>query len=62
MKWIIDEKKCNGCKECEVFCPESVYKVNDKTKKAESIRRESCVHCFICVDSCPKKAISIEVE
>ena len=62
MKWIIDNDKCNGCAECEDFCPEKVYKVNEKTRKAESIRREHCVHCYLCVDSCPKKAISIIVE
>ncbi|MHA1382975.1 MAG: 4Fe-4S dicluster domain-containing protein [Candidatus Helarchaeota archaeon] len=62
MKWIIDTEKCNGCGQCEDFCPESVYKVNEKTKKAEPIRKDHCIHCFICVDSCPKNAIFIEVE
>ena len=62
MKWIIDLEKCNGCTECEDFCPQSVYKVNEQKKKAESVRRDHCVHCFICVDTCPQKAISIEVE
>ena len=62
MKFIIDPEKCNGCGECEEFCLKGVYEVNKKTKKAESVRRDQCVHCFLCVDNCPKNAISILVE
>lgn len=62
MEWIVDPEKCNGCGQCEDFCIKRVYKVNKKTKKAEPIRKEYCVHCFLCVDKCPKKAISITVD
>ena len=61
MKIKVDPEKCNGCGECEDFCLKYVYKVNEETKKAEPKRREHCIHCFICVDRCPKKAIYMEV-
>ncbi len=62
MKIKVDPEKCNGCGLCEDFCLRSVYKLNEKTKKVERIRKENCVHCFLCVEKCPKKAISIVVD
>ena len=62
MKITIVPEKCNGCGQCEDICLKTVFKINEKSKKAEPIRKDWCVHCFLCVDRCPKNAISIEVS
>ncbi|MHA1380281.1 MAG: 4Fe-4S dicluster domain-containing protein [Candidatus Helarchaeota archaeon] len=62
MKWVIDFDKCNGCGRCEEFCPQNIYKIDDKTGKARPINKDRCVHCFICIDGCPMNTIAIEVD
>ncbi len=60
-KILIDEEECIGCGTCEEICPE-VFKLNEKTDKAEVIAQEGTPEDQIeeAIEACPVECISWE--
>jgi len=51
-------KKCIGCGNCVLFCPDDCIKlVNKNRKKFAEINYNYCKGCMICASQCPVKAI-----
>ena len=46
----VDEASCTGCRACARACPVDIRHVGD----------HECVHCGLCIDVCPEKAISLK--
>ena len=65
-KWIklprlrikTDAKSCVDCKKCDKSCPKSLP-VSDYVKKGE-ITSIECNKCFVCVDACLTKSLSVK--
>lgn len=53
-----DIESCIFCGMCSRKCPTGAITV-DRTAKTWTIRRMSCIQCRSCVDSCPKKCLSM---
>ncbi len=58
-KPIVDEKKCNSCMVCWLYCPENVI---TEGEKCIEIDYEYCKGCGICCEVCAKKAIKMVLE
>ena len=58
----IDTKLCNGCGVCINSCPCDVYRIDKKTKKAVTKYPEDCMLCWLCLNDCSTKAITITPE
>jgi ferredoxin len=59
MKISVNKEECIGCGACASICSE-VFKMNDKTNKAEVKSANSKADCAKeAADSCPVKAIKI---
>ena len=56
--YTIDPDLCNGCTLCARNCPVSCIK--GKVKEVHEIDQKDCIKCGVCVDKCPKKAISLK--
>lgn len=54
----IDEKKCNGCGECIINCPEGALQVIDG--KARVVSETACDGLGACIGHCPLGAITVE--
>ena len=55
---IIESGLCMGCGACEYVCPADVIRIRDE--KAYVAYPQDCVSvisCWICIQSCPVKAI-----
>ena len=59
-KPIRDEKKCNHCLLCWIFCPDGAILVENK--KIKGIDYVHCKGCGICAKECPKDAITMVKE
>ena len=57
---IWDEKKCNNCKVCWVYCPDGSIVV--KNGVMTGIDLDHCKGCGICAYECPQKAIKMMEE
>jgi NAD-dependent dihydropyrimidine dehydrogenase PreA subunit len=55
----IDEKKCSGCRRCHTVCPTDVFAIGGNGKAYVAFGAD-CHVCFLCVDDCPEKAISLD--
>ena len=53
-----DMDVCILCGLCSIKCPTHAITV-DKAEKTWNIRPMSCIQCRCCVDSCPKKSLSM---
>lgn len=76
MRPILDSEKCRGdgaCLLCWLYCPEASIEANvdpnisdpPKNSKGEIVPEiiyEWCKGCEICVEMCPRKAITLERE
>ena len=51
----VDQKKCIGCKLCEINCPTSAIVVNEK--KIAVVNRDLCILCGLCAEVCPVNVI-----
>jgi carbon-monoxide dehydrogenase iron sulfur subunit len=69
MKLILDEKKCTGCRICELICSathQGVFNTGKThlkiivgaTKTTIKKQLKSCTLCLSCAESCPAGAIS----
>lgn len=56
---VIDIKKCKGCLECYLYCPDGVI---GKADGKVTIDYDFCKGCGICVKICKFKAIKMEGE
>jgi len=58
---VIDEEECIGCGTCEEICP-AVFKLNEKTDKAEVIAQEGAPEDQIeeAIEACPVECIHWE--
>ncbi len=58
---LIDQEECIGCGTCEEICPE-VFRLNDKTQKAEVIDPEGAPEGRIeeAIEACPVECIHWE--
>lgn len=58
-QWMprIDHTLCIGCKHCVEACPTNALAQVDG--KANLIRPENCIYCFVCEDICPQSAIEL---
>lgn len=57
----IDEKKCDGCRACESVCEYDAINFEETDGKLKfKYNVENCILCGICIENCPKDAISIK--
>jgi Pyruvate/2-oxoacid:ferredoxin oxidoreductase delta subunit len=52
---------CNLCHNCFIYCPDLVISARPD-KKGYDINYDYCKGCCICVEECPRGAISVEVK
>ncbi len=52
---------CNLCDNCFIFCPDMAISARPD-KQGYEINLEYCKGCCICVEECPRGAISVEVQ
>jgi Pyruvate/2-oxoacid:ferredoxin oxidoreductase delta subunit len=52
---------CNLCDNCFIFCPDMAIAARPD-KQGYEINYEYCKGCCICVEECPRGAISVEVR
>lgn len=59
----IDESICNGNGKCVEVCPADVFvlnSINSQKKRGEVQRPQNCIPlCKLCMEACPKGAISL---
>lgn len=56
----IDAAKCDGCGRCVTICPTDVMRMDAATGKARVAYPEDCHVCFLCVEDCKPRAISLD--
>jgi len=54
----IDSKLCTECRVCNKVCPIQVAPFEFKKVEAEFVNDGDCLKCNLCVNACPKKALS----
>jgi len=54
----INQDVCEGCENCVVVCPRSVFAMNEG--KAEVVDASRCNACCSCVEVCPVNAIYVD--
>lgn len=59
IKPIVHIEKCNGCKQCYLYCPDGVISIKDR--KAV-IDYDFCKGCGICSKICKFEGITMEEE
>ena len=57
---IWDEKKCNNCKVCWIYCPDGSIVI--KNGVMTGIDLDHCKGCGICAYECPQKALKMMEE
>ncbi len=57
---VVDMEKCIDCLTCWIYCPDDCILIKDN--KMTGIKLSHCKGCGICVNVCPKKAISLQEE
>ena len=54
-------RECESCEICGLLCPDLCIPRDRKTGEAQ-IDLDYCKGCCICVEECPRGAISVEVK
>ncbi len=57
---IWDEKKCNNCKLCWIYCPDGSIVIKNGVMTGMDL--DHCKGCGICAYECPQKAIKMMEE
>jgi pyruvate ferredoxin oxidoreductase delta subunit len=57
---IWDDKKCNNCKVCWVYCPDGSIVIKDGVVSGMDL--DHCKGCGICAQECPSKCIAMVEE
>ena len=60
LKPIVDNKLCNQCGRCQIYCPDGV--VWETKDQNIAIDYHYCKGCGICANECPTNAIQMVVE
>jgi pyruvate ferredoxin oxidoreductase delta subunit len=55
---VVDVRKCSGCGECGLYCPEGVIKV----EKVMRVDYQFCKGCGVCGEVCRQKAVKMVPE
>lgn len=50
----VDQERCDGCQDCQHYCPVNVF---DVFHKAQPVRPQNCLGCGTCVAVCKSKAV-----
>ena len=50
----VSTKKCTGCRQCVLHCPQDVITIADGKAR---IDLDGCISCFCCMEFCPSDAI-----
>lgn len=56
----IDVGACVDCGRCITICPTDVFRKDEVSGKAFVAFAEDCHVCFLCVEDCEPKAISLD--
>jgi ferredoxin len=56
LNFVVDAKKCSGCKACVSDCPHTIIKFDAHIPK---LINDDCLQCQHCLAVCPTGAISI---
>lgn len=56
---LIDNQKCNLCRECLLYCPDAALAVE---KGGVRVNLRFCKGCGICAVECPARAITMAPE
>jgi DNA-directed RNA polymerase subunit D len=56
----VDDKKCDGCKECVEACFRQVFEMQDD--KAVVVDEMNCTLCNLCVETCDVQAITVTYD
>ncbi len=60
---VVDKEKCDGCKTCEQYCPDSCIEVKEfNDEKYAVVDYDYCKGCGVCATVCPKEAIKMELK
>ncbi|MFV2041348.1 MAG: 4Fe-4S binding protein [Candidatus Hydrothermarchaeales archaeon] len=54
----VDSERCDGCGECVIICPSSVYTIEKGL--SQPLHSDECTCCCACVVACPTNAIEHE--
>jgi len=57
----IDEEKCNNCELCVSACPIPCFEIERETRKIVIVNLKECLVCKNCEQTCPAKAITVEL-
>lgn len=60
-KPVLDEKKCNKCLICYIYCPDTSVIWKPETEEVE-FDYKYCKGCGICANECRQKAIEMVLE
>ena len=55
----LDRKRCSGCMICFSICPQDVFRMDRRLRKAVIKYREDCVACWSCEVFCPTGCIKV---
>lgn len=61
-KFILDKQKCIGCKLCYKSCWLDVIRWDEEKKCPVGAYMKDCVECNYCEITCPKDALTIEID
>jgi pyruvate ferredoxin oxidoreductase delta subunit len=56
---LVDRETCNGCRTCEMLCPENTIIVVEGVARVDY---EYCKGCGVCANECPFNAITMKLE
>ncbi|CEP69338.1 4Fe-4S ferredoxin-type, iron-sulphur binding domain [Moorella glycerini] len=59
MAIIIDEKRCNGCGQCDHNCPGDIIQMDPVSGQPRVVYPDECWYCGACRIDCPEDCIRI---
>jgi NAD-dependent dihydropyrimidine dehydrogenase PreA subunit len=57
----LDAATCTGCGRCVEVCPHGVFAIQATNgRKAEIVKRDSCMECGACAKNCLSEAVTVQ--